>query len=111
VSLKELRAERFGRTWIQRSGERHEIVSTAKSQKASTPCERPTCPQTAQQTSSSQANVVGKVGWTGGFGIDDKWLGDGHSNGSWRETNVRFEGPAVRQLKPRSPRPGWRQRA
>lgn len=43
--------------------------------------------------------VDGRIGWTGGFGIDDKWLGDGHTNGSWRETNVRFEGPAVRQLQ------------
>jgi cardiolipin synthase len=43
--------------------------------------------------------VDGRIGWTGGFGIDDKWLGDGRSNGSWRETNVRFEGPAVRQLQ------------
>jgi cardiolipin synthase A/B len=43
--------------------------------------------------------VDGRVGWTGGFGIDDKWLGDGHTGGSWRETNVRFEGPAVRQLQ------------
>jgi cardiolipin synthase len=43
--------------------------------------------------------VDGRIGWTGGFGIDDKWLGDGHSPGSWRETNVRFEGPAVRQLQ------------
>src|SRR6185436_3435924 len=40
-----------------------------------------------------------RIGWTGGFGIDDKWLGDGHSPSSWRETNVRFEGPAVRQLQ------------
>jgi hypothetical protein len=23
--------------------------------------------------------VDGRVGWTGGFGIDDKWLGDGHA--------------------------------
>ena len=43
--------------------------------------------------------IDGRVGWTGGFGIDDKWLGDGCSHGSWRETNVRFEGPAVRQLQ------------
>jgi cardiolipin synthase len=43
--------------------------------------------------------VDGRVGWTGGFGIDDKWLGDGRTHGSWRETNVRFEGPAVRQLQ------------
>ena len=32
------------------------------------------------------------IGWTGGFGIDDKWLGDGHNPTSWRETNVRFRG-------------------
>jgi cardiolipin synthase len=43
--------------------------------------------------------IDGRIGWTGGFGIDDKWLGDGHTNGSWRETNVRFEGPAVAQLQ------------
>jgi cardiolipin synthase len=43
--------------------------------------------------------VDGHVAWTGGFGVDDKWLGDGRTNGSWRETNVRFEGPAVRQLQ------------
>ena len=43
--------------------------------------------------------IDGRIGWTGGFGIDDKWLGDGHTNGAWRETNVRFEGPAVRQLQ------------
>jgi cardiolipin synthase len=54
----------------------------------------------AQNRSHVRGVVIdSKVGWTGGFGIDDKWLGDGHSNGSWRETNVRFEGPAVRQLQ------------
>jgi cardiolipin synthase len=43
--------------------------------------------------------IDGRIGWTGGFGIDDKWFADGRTNGSWRETNVRFEGPAVRQLQ------------
>jgi len=43
--------------------------------------------------------VDGRVGWTGGFGIDDKWLGAGVRPGEWRETNARFEGPAVRQLE------------
>jgi cardiolipin synthase len=43
--------------------------------------------------------IDGRIGWTGGFGIVDKWFGDGLTNGSWRETNVRFEGPAVRQLQ------------
>lgn len=43
--------------------------------------------------------VDGEVGWTGGFGIDDKWYGDGRSRGQWRDSNVRFTGPAVRQLR------------
>ncbi len=43
--------------------------------------------------------IDSRIGWTGGFGIDDKWFGDGLTNGSWRETNVRFQGPAVRQLQ------------
>ena len=43
--------------------------------------------------------IDGKIGWTGGFGIDDKWLGGGLKPGEWRDTNARFEGPAVRQLQ------------
>jgi cardiolipin synthase len=54
----------------------------------------------AQNRSHVRGVVIdSRIGWTGGFGIDDKWFGDGRSNGSWRETNVRFEGPAVRQLQ------------
>ncbi|HXW07116.1 MAG TPA: phospholipase D-like domain-containing protein [Vicinamibacterales bacterium] len=54
----------------------------------------------AQNRSHVRGIIVdSRVGWTGGFGIDDKWFGDGRSAGSWRETNVRFEGPAVRQLQ------------
>jgi cardiolipin synthase A/B len=43
--------------------------------------------------------VDGCIGYTGGFGMDDKWLGNGQNESSWRDTNVRFEGPAVRQLQ------------
>ncbi|HET7456651.1 MAG TPA: phospholipase D-like domain-containing protein, partial [Gemmatimonadaceae bacterium] len=43
--------------------------------------------------------VDGAVGWTGGFGLDDKWFGDGRHKDQWRDTNVRFEGPAVQQLQ------------
>lgn len=53
-----------------------------------------------QNRAHSRAVVVdGEVGWTGGFGIDDRWLGDGLAERSFRETNVRFEGPAVLQLQ------------
>jgi cardiolipin synthase A/B len=43
--------------------------------------------------------VDGRVGFTGGFGIDDKWFGNGRQKDQWRDTNVRFTGPAVRQLQ------------
>jgi cardiolipin synthase len=39
------------------------------------------------------------VGYTGGYGIDDKWYGDGRHKDQWRDTTVRFTGPAVLQLQ------------
>src|SRR5690606_31197520 len=38
-----------------------------------------------------------RVAFTGGFGFADKWL-DGEGVPGWRETTVRFTGPAVVQL-------------
>lgn len=43
--------------------------------------------------------VDGRIGYTGGFGLADYWLGDGLTKDHWRETNVRFEGPAVMELQ------------
>lgn len=43
--------------------------------------------------------VDGEVGWTGGFGIDDKWFGNGRTRDQWRDSNARFTGPAVDQLQ------------
>ena len=43
--------------------------------------------------------IDGSVAYTGGFGLDDKWLGDGRSTDEWRDTNVRFTGPSVMQLQ------------
>src|SRR5918992_2081077 len=54
----------------------------------------------ASDRSHVRAVVVdGRVGYTGGFGLADYWLGDGRHEDQWRETNVRFEGPAVAQLQ------------
>ncbi len=53
-------------------------------------------------TDRSHVRVVavdGRVGYTGGFGIADYWLGDGRTRGQWRETNARFEGPVVLELQ------------
>ena len=38
------------------------------------------------------------IGWTGGFGFDDKWLGESRAGTGWRDTSVRIRGPAVLQL-------------
>jgi cardiolipin synthase len=43
--------------------------------------------------------VDGKVGYTGGFGLADYWLGNGKQRDQWRDSNVRFEGPAVLSLQ------------
>lgn len=54
----------------------------------------------AQNRSHVRVVVVdGRVAYTGGFGLADYWLGDGHHDDQWRESNVRFEGPAVMQLQ------------
>ncbi|AHG87996.1 Phospholipase D-like domain protein [Gemmatirosa kalamazoonensis] len=53
-------------------------------------------------TERSHARVIvvdGRVAYTGGFGLADYWLGSGHKPDEWRETNVRFEGPAVAELQ------------
>ena len=53
----------------------------------------------SQQRSHLRAVVIDRaIGYTGGFGIADVWLGDGRTPDHWRETNVRFTGPAVAQL-------------
>ena len=43
--------------------------------------------------------IDGSIGYTGGFGFDDKWLGGGRRPGEWRETNARFDGPVTAQLQ------------
>jgi cardiolipin synthase len=56
--------------------------------------------QKAAQRSHVRVVVVdGKIGYTGGFGLADYWLGDGHHDDQWRETNVRFEGMIVGALQ------------
>jgi cardiolipin synthase A/B len=56
--------------------------------------------QKAAQRSHVRVVVVdGQIGYTGGFGLADYWLGDGHHEDQWRETNVRFEGPTVAALQ------------
>jgi cardiolipin synthase len=43
--------------------------------------------------------IDGKVGFTGGAGIDDRWRGHGNSPQSWRDTHFRVTGPIVAQMQ------------
>ena len=53
-------------------------------------------------TDRSHVRVVvvdGEIGYTGGFGLADYWLGDGKHKDQWRDSNARFEGPSVMGLQ------------
>ena len=43
--------------------------------------------------------VDGKIGFTGGFAVDDRWRGDARNPKEWRDLNVKVEGPVVAQLQ------------
>ena len=43
--------------------------------------------------------IDGRVGFTGGVGIADLWLGNAQDPEHWRDTHFRIEGPAVAQLQ------------
>ena len=43
--------------------------------------------------------VDGKIGFTGGVGIADKWRGDARNPDEWRDTHYRIEGPVVAALQ------------
>jgi cardiolipin synthase len=43
--------------------------------------------------------VDGKIGFTGGVGIADKWRGNGQDEDHWRDSHFRVEGPVVGQIQ------------
>ena len=43
--------------------------------------------------------IDGKVGFTGGVGIADQWLGNAESPEQWRDSHFRLEGPAVAHMQ------------
>jgi cardiolipin synthase A/B len=43
--------------------------------------------------------VDGQVGFTGGVGIGDEWLGDARGPEEWRESHYRITGPVVAMLQ------------
>jgi cardiolipin synthase len=42
--------------------------------------------------------IDGRLGFTGGVGVGEEWTGDAQDPEHWRETHLRVEGPAVRDL-------------
>lgn len=43
--------------------------------------------------------IDGTLGFTGGHGVAEEWTGDGRTDGKWRDTDVRIDGPIVQQLQ------------
>lgn len=43
--------------------------------------------------------VDGEIGFTGGVGIGDKWLGDARNPDEYRENHYRVTGPVVREMQ------------
>lgn len=43
--------------------------------------------------------VDSAIGFTGGVGIGDQWLGDARNPDEWRDTHFRITGPAVSELQ------------
>jgi len=43
--------------------------------------------------------IDGRVGYCGGVGFDDRWLGDARNPKEWRDTMVEVKGPVVIQLQ------------
>ncbi len=43
--------------------------------------------------------VDGRIAYTGGLGIDERWLGNARNTNEWRDTQVRVVGPVVAQMQ------------
>lgn len=43
--------------------------------------------------------IDGRIGYTGGVCVDDRWAGNATARDHWRETQLRVEGPVVRQMQ------------
>lgn len=43
--------------------------------------------------------VDGRIAYTGGLGIEKRWLGDARNQNEWRDTQVRVEGPVAAQMQ------------
>jgi cardiolipin synthase len=56
-------------------------------------------PNINQRTHRKLLIIDGRLGFTGGMCIDDRWLGNADSHEVWREIQLEVEGPVVRQMQ------------
>lgn len=56
-------------------------------------------PNISHRTHRKLLIIDGRIGFTGGMCIDDRWQGNATSPAMWRETQVRVEGPVVLQMQ------------
>jgi cardiolipin synthase len=59
----------------------------------------PTITKTGDRTHRKIVTVDGRIGFTGGFAVDDRWRGDARHPDEWRDVVVEVEGPVVHQLQ------------
>jgi len=55
--------------------------------------------KTGDRTHRKIITVDGRIGFTGGLAIDDRWAGNARNPDEWRDTVVQIEGPAVLALQ------------
>jgi cardiolipin synthase len=63
------------------------------------PAKLPSISKVSDRTHRKLIIVDGRIGFTGGLAIDDRWAGDARNPKEWRDTVVRLEGPVVLQMQ------------
>jgi cardiolipin synthase A/B len=88
----------IGCHWIDRQHVRRMAAAGVQVRKHN-PVRLSTLLRVNERTHRKLLVVDGRVGFTGGVGIADRWKGNADSPGLWRESHYRVEGPAVADLQ------------
>lgn len=59
----------------------------------------PTITKTGDRTHRKIVTIDGRIGFTGGFAVDDRWQGNVRNSREWREVVLEIEGPVVQQFQ------------